>query len=399
VRKASLRKALAGKRIDRDMKSDDSGRLQRVGMVGGGRGSFIGMVHRIAVQLDGQATLLAGALSSNPENARDSAAAWNLARSYDSYIAMAQAEARLSDGIDFVIVATPNHLHYAVARAFLEAGIPVVCEKPLAYSVQQAQELAALVDHKQLLFAVTYNYTGYPAVRQAQELVRGGALGALRKVQVEYFQDWLMTPVEATGNRQASWRTDPALAGAAGCVGDIGSHAANLLEFVTGRRINALCADLSRFVPGRQLDDDANMLLRLDGGVRGTLACSQIACGEENNLSLRVYGERGGLEWRQQEPNTLIYKPAGKPWELLRTGQPYLGDAARSASRLPAGHPEGYLEAFAVIYRGFIADLRRIQRQDSPQRDYPTVQDGLYGMRFIAKAVESSQRGAQWVEL
>lgn len=367
--------------------------------MGGGSGAFIGAVHRMAVQLDGEATLIAGALSSNARIARSSAAAWNLERSYDSYLAMAHEEARRDDGIDFVIIAAPNNLHYAVARAFLEAGIHVVCEKPLAISIEEAENLVALVEHSKLLFAVTYNYSGYPAVRQAQEMVRTGALGNLRKVHVEYQQDWLMSALESTGNRQASWRTDPAQAGVGGSVGDIGSHAAHLAEYVTGRRIISLCADLSRFVPGRRLDDDASMLLRFEAGIRGTLSCSQIACGEENNLSLRVYGERAGLEWRQQEPNTLIYKPAGKPWELLRTGQKYLGAAATAATRLPAGHPEGYLEAFAVIYGDFIADLHRLRRGVAPQRNYPTVHDGLRGLRFITEAVESSERGAQWVEL
>jgi predicted dehydrogenase len=371
----------------------------RAGMVGGGRGAFIGAVHRIAVQLNGAATLVAGALSADPATARDSAAAWNLARSYDSYAAMAAEESARDDGIDFVIIATPNHLHHKVACAFLDAGIPVVCEKPLAFSVAEAEDLVARVERRQLPFAVTYTYSGYPAVRQARQMVASGALGALRKVHVEYYQDWLMSPVETGGNRQAAWRTDPQLAGAGGSVGDIGSHAAHLAEFVTGRRIEALCADLSRVVPGRQLDDDANLLLRLDDGIRGTLSCSQVACGEDNHLSLRVYGEHGGLEWRQQEPNTLIVKPAGKPWELLRTGRSYMGNAARAATRLPAGHPEGYLEAFAVIYRDFIADLERVRRGDALLRSYPTVQDGLAGMRFIERTVESSARGGVWVGL
>jgi predicted dehydrogenase len=229
--------------------------------------------------------------------------------------------------------------------------------------------------------------------------VSSGALGELRKVLVEYNQDWLMTPLEQAGNKQAQWRTDPARAGVSCCVGDIGSHAENLLAFISGQHITALCADLTSFVAGRRLDDDANILLRLSGGAKGTLVCSQVACGEENALSIRLYGSRGGLEWRQQEPNTLLYKPSGAPWQNLRTGRNFSDGAAQAATRTPAGHPEGYLEAFAVIYRDFIADLRRVQRGESPQRNYPGVRDGLRGLRFIERSVESSRRGAVWLEL
>jgi predicted dehydrogenase len=374
------------------------GRL-RAGIVGGGAGSFIGGVHRIAAQLDGEALVVAGAMSSNPTIARESAAAWYLDRSYDSFADMARAEAALPDGIDFVIVATPNHLHYPVARAFLEAGIHVICDKPLAFSVAEGEALAALADQGEPLFALTYNYTGYPAVREARELIRRGQLGGLRKVLVEYNQSWLMDPIERCGSKQAAWRTDPNKAGVSGCVGDIGSHAENLLQFVTGERISALCADLSTFVPGRELDDDANILIRLEGGGKGTLVCSQIACGEENNLTIRVYGEKAGLEWHQQEPNSLIYKPSGQPWQTLRAGSGYLSEPARAASRLPAGHPEGYLEAFAVIYREFIADIRRVRLGETPGRNYATVHDGLRGLRFVAKAVESSRQGGAWLTL
>src|SRR5579872_4278327 len=255
------------------------GRRLRAGIVGGGRGAFIGSVHRMAAELDGEATIVAGALSADPETARHSAAAWHLERSYDSYAHMAEAEAQRDDGIDFVIIATPNHLHYPVASCFLEAGIHVVCDKPLTHSLEDGVALADLVDRRQRLFALTHNYTGYPAIRQARALTLEGALGDLRKVMVEYTQDWLMQRVEDMGSKQAGWRTDPSRAGPAGCVGDIGTHAENLLQFVTGRRITELCADLSTFVAGRRLDDDANMLLRLDGGAKGTLVCSQIACG------------------------------------------------------------------------------------------------------------------------
>jgi predicted dehydrogenase len=271
-------------------------RRLRAGLVGGGRGAFIGLVHRIAVELDGEARVVAGALSANAEVAHESARAWFLDRSYRSYEEMAKAEKREELGIDFVIIATPNDLHYPVAKAFLSAGIHVVCDKPLALTVSEGEELGRLVEAGKTLLALTHNYTGYPAVREARALVRGGRIGEIRKVLVEYTQDWLMEPLEQAGHKQASWRADPARAGLGGSVGDIGSHAANLLEFVTGRRIEAVCADLTAFVPGRRLDDDANMLLRLEGGAKGTLVCSQIACGEENRLSIRVYGTRAGLE-------------------------------------------------------------------------------------------------------
>jgi len=374
-------------------------RRLRAGIVGGGRGAFIGSVHRIAAELDGQALVVAGAMSSHPDVARASAAAWFLERSYSSYEEMARAESDDANGIDFVIIATPNHLHYPIARAFLAEDIHVVCDKPLALTVAEGEELVRLVEAGTTLFALTHTYTGYPAVREARALVRGGRLGEIRKVLVEYTQDWLMEPLERAGNRQAEWRTDPARAGIGGAVGDIGTHAANLLEYVTGRRIEAVCADLSSFVAGRRLDDDANMLVRLEGGAKGTLVCSQIACGEENRLSLRVYGTQASLEWHQQEPNTLIFKPASRPWELLRVGHGYMSAAARAASRTPPGHPEGYLEAFANVYRGFIEDVRRSGRGQPPLRDYPGVEDGLRGLRFIAQAVASSRAGSSWMRL
>jgi predicted dehydrogenase len=381
------------------MKDDSKHRRLRAGIVGGGQGAFIGAVHRIAAELDGQALVVAGAMSATAATARASAEAWHLERSYDAYAQMAHTESQRSDGIDFVIVATPNHLHLPVARAFLEAGIPVICDKPLTGTLAEAEQLAALVADGKPLFALTHTYTGYGAVRQARAMVTAGELGELRKVLVEYQQDWLMTPVEQTGNKQAAWRADPERAGLSNCVADIGTHAENLLEFVTGRKISALCADLSSFVPGRKLDDDANMLLRLEGGAKGTLVCSQVACGEENSLSLRVYGSKAGLEWHQLEPNTLIYKPAGAPWQYLRAGHGYLHPEARAAARTPPGHPEGYLEAFALLYRDFIADLRRVHAGEAPLRNYPSAADGLRGVRFVAKAVESSQRGAQWMSL
>jgi predicted dehydrogenase len=371
----------------------------RAGIVGGGRGAFIGAVHRIAAELDSEARVVAGAMSSDPATARESAAEWHLDRSYDLYEDMAVAEAGHSDGIDFVIIATPNHLHLPVARAFLDAGIHVICDKPLTATLEEAEALARVAGESDCLFALTHTYTGYPMVRQAREMVRSGAIGELRKVQVEYNQDWLREPLEQQGNKQAEWRTDPRRAGLGGCIGDIGTHAENLLEFVSGQEISAVCAELTSFVEGRVLDDDASMLLRLSGGARGTLVCSQIACGEENALSLRLYGTRAGLEWHQQEPNTLIVKPADRPWERYRTGGGYLGSAATAAARTPAGHPEGYLEAFANIYRDFMADVRRVAAGDAPLGDYPGIREGLRGLRFVSAAAESSERGAAWVDI
>jgi predicted dehydrogenase len=265
--------------------------------------------------------------------------------------------------------------------------------------LDEARELAALVEKSGLIFALTHNYTGYPAVRQARAMVSQGELGEIRKVLVEYIQDWLMEPLEESGNKQAEWRTDPARSGLAGCVGDIGTHAENLLSFITGLRISSLCADLSTFIEGRKLDDDANMLLRLENGGKGILTCSQIAAGEENNLTIRVYGSKAGLEWHQMEPNTLLFKPYGQPQQILRRGLGYMGAEAQAASRTPAGHPEGFYEAFANIYKLAIADIRRVETGQPTQGGYPTVHDGLRGMEFITKAVESSQQGATWVEM
>lgn len=374
-------------------------RRLRAGIVGGGRGAFIGSIHRVAAELDGEAQIVAGVLSSDPQTARQSAADWRLDRAYSSYQDMAASEAAHASGIDFVIIATPNDLHFPVARAFLEAGIHVICDKPLGLSVGEGESLVSLVESSGRMFALTHAYLGYPAVRQARDIVRLGQLGELRRVMVEYTQDWLMEPLEARGNKQALWRTDPKRAGRGGSIGDIGTHAFNLLEFVTEHPVESLCADLSTFVAGRLLDDDASVLLRLRGGARGTLVCSQVACGEENRLSIRLYGTHAGLEWHQQEPNTLILKPAGKPWQLLRTGQGYMSPSAKAMTRTPAGHPEGYLEAFANIYRAFMQDVRRADRGDPPALDYPGVRDGVRGLKFVAQAVASSQAGSVWLAL
>jgi len=374
-------------------------RRLRAGIVGGGQGAFIGAVHRIAAEIDGESQVIAGAMSSDPARAKASADDWNLDRSYDSYETMAAEEANRDDGIDFAIIATPNNLHLPVARAFLEAGIHVVCDKPLAASLDDANQFPALVGKSDRLFALTQTYTGYPMVREARDFVASGKLGELRRVQVEYNQDWLMEPLEQQGNKQAVWRTDPARSGISNCVGDIGTHAHNLLEYISGQEVDAICAELTSFVAGRQLDDDASMLLRMDGGARGTLVCSQIACGEENGLTIRLYGTKAGLEWHQMEPNTLLVKPAGTAWERHRAGAGYLSEAAMTATRTPAGHPEGYLEAFANIYRDFMADVQRVDAGGSPLRNYPGVDEGVRGMRFVQAAVDSSRQGAVWIDL
>ena len=381
------------------MNRDVANRRLRAGIVGGGQGSFIGAVHRIAAELDGQAEVVVGAMSTDPQRAATSAQAWFLKRSYDSFQEMAEKEAQLQDGIDFVIIATPNYMHFPVAKVFLEHGIHVVSDKPMSFTLEEAQEEVALVEQSDLIFALTHNYTGYPTVRHARELVRHGVLGDIRKVLVEYVQDWLMDSVEKTGNKQAVWRTDPTKSGISGCIGDIGTHAENLLEFITGVKITSLCADLTTFVEGRALEDDANMLLRLENGGKGILTCSQIAAGEENNLTIRIYGSKAGLEWHQMEPNTLLFKEPGKPQQILRTGLSYMSDEAKTATRLPAGHPEGFLEAFANLYKMIVADIRRVEEGNKPLGGYPTVYDGLRGMQFVTKAVESSRNGSTWVNL
>ncbi|SMH33471.1 Gfo/Idh/MocA family protein [Azospirillum agricola] len=380
------------------------GRRLRLGMVGGGQGAFIGGVHRIAARLDDRYELVAGALSSDPDRNRASGAELFLApdRRYADFTAMAAAEAARDDGIDVVAIVTPNHLHHPAAKAFLEAGIHVICDKPLVHTIEQAEELAALVRDRGLAFVLTHNYSGYPMIRQARAMVAAGALGPLRVVQVEYAQDWLATPVEATGQKQAAWRTDPALSGAGGCIGDIGTHAFQLAEYVSGLACRSLAADLSSFVPGRSLDDNAHILMRYGSGVRGMLWASQVCPGNTNNLKLRIYGEAGGLEWQQERPEELRVSPLGEPARTILRNGPGALPAATRASRIPAGHPEGYLEGFAQIYRD-AADLITAHLEGRPPpdaaADLPTVEDGLRGVRFIHAAVESSRRDAAWVEL
>jgi len=374
-------------------------RRLRAGIVGGGSGAFIGPIHRIAAELDGETLVVAGALSSDGDRARRSALEWRLERAYEDFRVMAATESQRPDGIDFVIIATPNHLHVPVASACLEANIPVVCDKPLAASVEDALMLAALVRSRGSCFALTHPYAAYPLVEEARDRVAQGALGTIRRVIVEYQQDWLSDPIERDGQKQAAWRTDPERAGIGGCIGDIGTHAQHLLEHISGLRIDSLCADLTSFVAGRRLDDDANVLLRLAGGARGVLTCSQIACGEENNLAIRLYGTCGGLEWRQQEPNTLYWKPTDGPWHLVRTATPATGNGARALARTPPGHPEGYIEAFANIYRSFVSDVWRTRLGLEPLRRYPTVEDGVRSMQFVQAAVQSSSNGSSWTPL
>ena len=373
-----------------------------MGLVGGGEGAFIGPVHRMAAELDGRIELVCGAFSADPERSRRSGTAlYGLpaGRCHATFDELFRAEAALGEDerMHFVTVAVPNHLHFPVARAALTAGFHVMSDKPVTLDLADAQALRALVEKTGLLFGVTYNYTGYPMVKEARHLVHSGALGDIRRVIVEYIQGWLAEPLERGDHKQAGWRTDPARAGAAGCIGDIGTHCENLVAYVTGLAITELCADLTTFVPGRRLDDDGNVLLRFDNGARGVLCASQVALGEENGLKLRVYGERGGLEWSQMAPNSLIVRWPDRPVEIRRTGGPGVGPGAGAATRLPAGHPEGFLEAFAVLYRNFAAALRARLNGDAPPADamdFPTIDDGARGMAFVETVVESARRGA-----
>lgn len=376
-------------------------RRLRLGMVGGGEGAFIGAVHRIAARLDDAYELTAAALSSDPTRAKSSAATLHIApeRAYTSYAAMAEAEAARPDGIDVVAIVTPNHLHAPVAAAFLRAGIDVICDKPVTHALPDAEALAALVAETGRIFVLTHNYTGYPMVRQAREMVAAGAIGRVRVVQVEYAQDWLSTNLEASGQKQAAWRTDPARSGAGGSLGDIGTHAFNLAEFVAGDTVATLAADVQRFVPGRALDDNAQILLRFASGARGALWCSQVAPGNANALRLRIFGETGGLEWQQEHPNELRHTPLGEPPHTLARGGPALGAAAADATRIPGGHPEGYLEGFAQIYRD-AALLLRAKRAGTPPPAscalLPGIAEGVRGMRFITAAVASGNADAAW---
>ncbi len=381
--------------------SANARRRIRLGMVGGGEGAFIGAVHRIAARLDDHYELVAGALSSTPDKALRSAAALGLARGYPDYQTMAREEAARDDGIEAVAIVTPNHQHAPAAQAFLEAGIHVICDKPVTTTLADAERLRALARSSGRLFAVTYNYSGYPMVRHARRLVREGALGDIRLVHVEYPQDWLTEPLESTGQKQAAWRTDPQRSGAGGCVGDIGTHAYQLAAFVSGLQPTQLCAELSTFVPGRALDDNVQVMLRYANGARGLLWASQVAPGNENALRLRVYGSRAGLEWQQEQPNHLRFTPFGEAPRTVSRGTASANADAARVTRLPSGHPEGYLEGFATVYAE-IAQAIHAAREGRPlpaEVDFPTIEDGIHGVAFIEAAVRSSSAGAAWIDL
>ena len=387
------------------MTADNASRKLRYAMVGGGRDAFIGAVHRHAIALDGQCELVAGALSSNTEKARASGRDLFLAddRNHGDWQALLADELKrpAHERVDFVAIVTPNHVHFPVAQAFVEAGFHVVCDKPLVHTRAEADALVAAVAAQGTVFGVTYNYSGYPMVRQARAMVRDGEIGEVRKVIVEYSQGWLAAPLEASGNKQAGWRTDPAKSGAAGAIGDIGTHAENLVTTVTGLAIERLCADLGALVPGRALDDDANVLLRFSNGARGVLVASQINTGLENDLRLRVTGTQGTLDWRQEHPSALVHFPADGPQRILTRGSPWLHESARRASRLPSGHPEGFIEAFANVYAGVMADIRaRLDggAADPIAADYPRVEDGARGVRFIERTVASAASDAKWTD-
>jgi predicted dehydrogenase len=377
----------------------------KMGMVGGGSGALIGSVHRRAAIMDGAIEFVAGALSSSREKALTSGKELGLAdeRNYTSWERMLEDELSLpeKERVDFVSIVTPNHMHYPVARAFAEAGFNVVLDKPMVHTSQEAEDLMRVVESSGVVFAVTYTYTGYPMVKQARHMVREGLLGEVRKVIVEYNQGWLASQLEETGAKQAEWRTDPARSGIAGAVGDIGSHAENLVSTITGLEVAEICADLTTFVSGRRLDDDGNLLIRYEGGAKGVMLASQISAGEENDLRIRIYGAEGGLEWRQEEPNYLFHRPTEEPERVLKRGNDYLCEEAKRASRLPSGHPEGFIEAFANIYMSVVATIRARLEQVETDRlhwDFPTVYDGAQGVHFIEKTVESSRSDEKWLD-
>jgi predicted dehydrogenase len=377
-------------------------RRLRLGMVGGGPGAFIGAVHRIAARLDDRYELVAAALSSNPERALAGARELHIPRAYRSFEEMAASESKRDDGIEVVSIVTPNNLHYAPAKAFLEAGIHVICDKPLTTTLEDALKLADMVKRTGLVFGLTHNYTGHPLVRQAREMAHSGELGPTRLVQVEYVQDWLSTPLEKTGQKQAEWRTDPARSGPAGSLGDIGTHAFNLACFVTGLSVEQVAADVTTFVPGRRLDDNVHMMLRFSKGAKGGLWASQVAPGNENALHLRIYGEKAGLGWRQEEPNELAFTPLGETKRVIRRGSAGTGRAAAHATRIPSGHPEGYLEAFAQLYTDLAEQITAKIEKRAPDPDsllVPGVQDGVDEVRFINAVLESSHNGSAWTSI
>lgn len=373
-------------------------------MVGGGPGAFIGDVHRKAAALDGEIDLVAGAFSSSPEKSRRKGEELHLDpdRVYGSYEEMAEKERQLPEGerIDFVSIVTPNFLHHPVAKTFIEHGFHVVCDKPMTTTVEEAEELCELVDEHDVVFALTHNYSGYPMVKEAREMVKDGALGEIRKIVVEYPQGWLATPLEETGDKQASWRVDPEKAGVSSALGDIGSHAEHLARYITGLELDELIADNTSFVEGRELEDDSNILIHFNNGARGVLHCSQVSVGEENDINIRIWGTEGALEWHQENPNYLHVRGSGGPERIYKRGNEYLSEITQYYSRLPFGHPEAFIEAFANIYLAAARTIAAHEAGDQPgpfDTDYPTVQDGAYGVHFIHKAVESGKRRA-WVD-
>jgi len=375
----------------------------KLGMVGGGEGAFIGEVHRIAARMDERFQLCAGALCSDPERSLKSALDLGLPedRSYSDYKEMAISESQRDDGINFVSIVTPNHLHHPIAKAFLEVGINVICDKPMTMNSEEAQELIDISESSDLIFAVTYNYSGYPLIREAREIIKKGELGSIRIIKVEYIQDWLTEPIEKTGQKQASWRVDPKKSGIGGSIGDIGTHAFHLAHFVTQQLPNKISADLSCFVEGRELDDNAHILMRYESGAKGMIWSSQVAPGNENNLKIQIYGEKGGLIWQQENPNELILNLLNQPSRRLTRGSSFVGDQSARLTRIPAGHPEGYLEGFANIYRE-VADEFSAKISGKPiSKDilYPTSKEGLYGVSFIEAAIESNSKDSVWTDL
>jgi predicted dehydrogenase len=373
-------------------------------MVGGGQGAFIGAVHRMAAALDQQIELVAGCFSRDFENTKQTGKELDLSedRLYKSYEEMAQAEAKRSDGIDFVSIVTPNKTHFPISKAFLDAGIHVVCDKPMTYSLEEAEQLVKLVEQSGLVFGLTHNYTGNPLVREARQYFSRGEMGTVRKAVVEYIQDALAAPLEKQGNKQISWRTDPSQSGVAGTLGDVGTHALNLLEYVTGDEVTELCADTTTFLPDRELEEDANVLVRLKGGGKGVITVSQVAIGEENGLRMKVYGSEGSVTWDQENPNYLNLFRFGKPRQVLTRNQGYLSDESTSISRVPPGHPEAFIEAFANVYLGAAEAIQHhIDGKPMKPSEYrcPTVYDGLRGMKFVTRAVESAKAGGTWVKL
>tara|TARA_Y200000002_G_scaffold371235_1_gene367662 strand:+ start:237 stop:1385 length:1149 start_codon:yes stop_codon:yes gene_type:complete len=374
----------------------------RIGMVGGGKDAFIGGVHRIALRLDGYYELVAGSFSSNFDNSKETGKNLGLAedRIYKTYQEMAEKESARSDGIDVVSIVTPNHLHVPIAKIFANKGIHIICDKPLALSSEEAIDLKNIVENKKLIFALTHNYTGYPMVRHARSLIQKGDLGSIRVIQAEYPQDWLTTKVEDNGLKQAEWRTDPKRSGEGGCIGDIGTHAFNLIRFITGLEVDELSADIHTFVKGRLLDDNAQIMLRFKEGAKGAIWSSQVAVGNENNLKIRVFGENGGLEWKQEDPNYLYHTKFGHPTQIITRGSSSAGKEANEVTRIPSGHPEGYLEGFANIYSDVCKVLfAQINKQNYEHSNdcYPTIYDGIEGMRFIETVLESSKNNSKWV--